>query len=305
MSPMSLAQDTNALIMTWLLCVTGLCSAFCQLGPLLWHQMWRDPCTMYHWASSLSFSGLRQFRQWLADWNTDGTGGRQIVSEENMGHSDTSTSGHVSTRGPSLLPDADTGERWCDGGRLGDYLPRPAQTRPLVLSCDPGSAGATLHHYTIVTVTLEQSRDLETEDSDYYSGDKRCEAVLVLARSSTLFLTELSGNLRVPWDLVMGWWWETLGSETSRDSGHKVHKLGAEMDPPWAEHLSTWYMTEEGGGWGLPGHVSPLPPVMMPSPGDADEIKWSHWDLIAFVNSNNADSSGVKYEFGWYKHCVR
>ena len=149
MSPMSLAPDTNAPIMTWLLCVTGLCSAFCQLGPLLWHQMSRDPCTMYHWASSLSFSGLRQFRQWLADWNTDGTGGRQIVSEENMGHSDTSTSGHVSTRGPSLLPDADTGVRCSDGGRHGDYLPRPAQTRPLVLSCDPGSAGATLQHYTI------------------------------------------------------------------------------------------------------------------------------------------------------------
>ena len=34
----------------------------------------------------LSFSGLRHFRQWLADWNTDGTGGGQIVSEENMGH---------------------------------------------------------------------------------------------------------------------------------------------------------------------------------------------------------------------------
>ena len=37
------------------------------------------------------------------------------------------------------------------------------------------------------------------------------------------------------------------------------------------------------------------PVLMMSAPGVwADEIKWSHWDLIAFVNSNNDDSSGVK-----------
>ena len=103
--------------------------------------MSRDPCIT---GRHLSFSGLRQFRQWLADWNTDGTGGGQIVSEENMGHSDTSTSGHVSTRGPRL-PDADTGVRCSDGVR--HCLPG-CQTCPdpaLVLSCDPGSAGATLH----------------------------------------------------------------------------------------------------------------------------------------------------------------
>ena len=61
-----------------------------------------------------------------------------------MGHSDTSTSGHVSTRGPRL-PDADTGVRCSDGVSL--CLPG-CQTCPdpaLVLSCDPGSAGATLH----------------------------------------------------------------------------------------------------------------------------------------------------------------
>ena len=53
-----------------------------------------------------------------------------------MGHSDTSTLGNVSTKGPSLLPDADTGEKWCDVGRHGDYMPRPAHTRPLVLLQD-------------------------------------------------------------------------------------------------------------------------------------------------------------------------
>ena len=92
-----------------------------------------------------------------------------------------------------------------DGVMEGDWettcldLPRPGQECSVVTRAVWGQHyNITPLHHSDSDIGAEQSRDLKTEDSDYYSGDKRCEAVLVLARSSALCLTELSGNLRVP-----------------------------------------------------------------------------------------------------------
>ena len=110
---------------------------FANLAPVLWQRCHVTCVTSI--GRHLSFSGLRHFRQWLADWNTDGTGGGQIVSEENMGH------GACQCQGPGSVmqtPGPGAGVR-CSEQILRYCLPGQQPIPAPALSCDPGTEGAT------------------------------------------------------------------------------------------------------------------------------------------------------------------